>query len=197
MGFWKFISKLFAKKEITFQNSSDASLHALLTQAADEYRAEHREKAETLFLQALEEATPSSAEPLVEYNLQFLQFLWLQNEAHPKAIKCLSDFIAKFKDSASAYRCRATVYWYSGHPAEAYADFTEVLRPLIDDLASLVGRGQVLVELGKLGEAQEDLGRALQLLNKVPSVRDKIWASSQDLYPERNGWRLGGDGRLF
>jgi tetratricopeptide (TPR) repeat protein len=169
MGFWNFISKLFAKKEITFQNSSDASLHALLTQAADEYRTEHRKKAETLFLQALEEATPSSAEPLVEYNLQFLQFLWLQNEAHPKAIKCLSDFIAKFKDSASAYRCRA----------------------------SLVGRGQVLVELGKLGEAQEDLGRALQLLNKVPSVRDKIWASSQDLYPERNGWRLGGDGRLF
>jgi tetratricopeptide (TPR) repeat protein len=195
MGLRNFISRLFSKKETTFPNPSDVSLHALLTQAADEYHAGHSEKAETLFLQALGEATSDSSESLVEYNLHFLQFLWLQNEAHPKAIKCLSDFIAKFKDSSSAYRCRATVYWYSGHPSEASADFSEVLRLLSDDVASLIGRGQILVELGKPGEAHEDLGRALQLLNKVPNARDRIWASSQAY--TRNGmgaaWTAMGD----
>jgi len=195
MGFWNFISRPFSKKKPTFPNPSDADLHALLSQAAEEYRCERHERAEILFLQALGKGTSSSAESLVEYNLQFLQFLWLQTEAYPRAIEHLSEFIGKFKNSSSAYRYRATVYWYSGHPSEASADFTEVLRVLTDDVDSLLGRGQVLEELGKPAGAKEDLSRALQLLNKVPNASDKIWASSQAY--TRNGigaaWSAMGD----
>ena len=134
---------------------------------------------ESLARQALKDAQPGSDRDLIEYALELLHYLWATNEAHQKGIDFLSEFLRLHPNDAIAFHFRGIHRWYSGRPEEAIADYNRSLEVRPDNTFALMGRGQVLVELGRGQDAIRDLERVLQLINTLPNARDKNWAPTQ------------------
>ena len=134
---------------------------------------------EKLVRQALKDAQPGSDRGLVEYALELLNYLWLTNEADQKGIQFFSEFLENHPDDATAFHCRGIHLWYSGCPEEAIADYNRSLDLRPDNTFGLMGRGQILVELGRGQDAIRDLEKVLQLINTFPNARDKYWAPTQ------------------
>lgn len=155
---------------------------------------------EDLARQALKNAQADSDRGLIEYALELLNYLWLINEADQKGIQFFSEFLARHPDDATAFHCRGIHLWYSGHPEDAIVDYNRSLELRPDNTFTLMGRGQILVELGRGPDAIRDLEKALQLINTFPNARDKYWAPTQAY--TRNGLgaasaAIGDFGRAF
>jgi tetratricopeptide (TPR) repeat protein len=134
--------------------------------------------AENLARQALKNAQADDR-GLIEYALELLNYLWLTNEENQKGIEFFSEFLERHSDDATAFHCRGIHLWYSGHPEEAIADYNRSLELKPDNTFVLMGRGQILVELGRGQDAIRDLEKVLQLINTFPNARDKYWAPTQ------------------
>jgi tetratricopeptide (TPR) repeat protein len=178
MPFWtKFLSFVSNEPAKPPHSPENERVHKLLVEAASCYGNNEFEKAEATFVQALQEAPSDSDVALVNYGLDCLHYHWVQSENYEKAISHFSDFVLRFPGNATVLRGRAAAYWYSGRLHEAAEDYNASLLPLPIDPGDLLGRGQVLVEMGRANEGMDDLNRCLQLLDEVPNARSNIWAT--------------------
>jgi len=154
-------------------------IYKALVIAHERFMAHDTDGAENLARQALKDADADSSRHSVEYALGLLNYVWVANETHQKGIAFFSEFLESHPDDATALHCRGIHLWYSGHPEEAIGDYNRSLDLVLDNTFARMGRGQILVELGRPQEAIRDLESVLQSINALPNARDKNLAETQ------------------
>ncbi len=142
------------------------TLATLVGDAHAHLQARELDEARRLFLKILDHR-PAIADPaFIEYVLGGLEGTWLWQDKYLDGIKYFSDYIVRYSNDVEAYTARAGLFWYSGQLREAIQDYSHALEVDPEDVLSLLGRGQVLVESGDNEKALQDLNLALKLFEQ-------------------------------
>jgi tetratricopeptide (TPR) repeat protein len=103
----KLLGFFFGKPARSPHSAENERRYNLLDQASSCYGNDELEKAEAVFVQALQEAPSDSDHALVNYGLNYLHYHWMRSENYEKAISHFSGFALKFPGNATVLLGRA------------------------------------------------------------------------------------------
>jgi tetratricopeptide (TPR) repeat protein len=174
MSFWRFFKN--RSNGSGHKRRAQAEIARLVNLASSLLQSEHYVEARGLLLRALENDREIDNPAVLEWILMWLAMTWERTEEYQDWTAFFSGFLARNPNHVLALNLRAESHWYGGSLREAVADYTRSLELKPNDLSALMGRGQVLMELGDFEEALQNLNSALSFVDENPASKTEAEA---------------------